>query len=140
LITLSFNTKTNFRRMKILVVDDEEDMQTLFQQRFRREIKDHKVEFAFATSGENALEYLKSLHHEAVLILSDINMPGMSGLELLRLIKQQYKTPPPVVMMVTAYGDAENYNTAMKLGADDFLTKPLDFNLLKEKLKIEANV
>jgi two-component system, chemotaxis family, chemotaxis protein CheY len=126
--------------MKILVVDDEQDMQTLFQQRFRREIKGHKVEFAFATSGENALNYLNQHHHEAVLILSDINMPGMSGLELLKQIKQQYKTPPPVVMMITAYGDAENYNTAMQLGADDFLTKPLDFNLLKEKLKIEANV
>jgi two-component system, chemotaxis family, chemotaxis protein CheY len=63
-------------------------------------------------------------------------MPGMSGLELLGHIKKKFSTPPPVVMMITAYGDAENYNTAKELGADDFLTKPVDFNLLKEKLKL----
>ena len=125
--------------MKILVVDDEKDMQTLFEQRFRREIREQKLQFAFANSGEQALTYLNQHHHEAVLILSDINMPGMSGLELLRVIKQQFASPPPVVMMITAYGDSENYNQAMKLGADDFLTKPLDFNLLKEKLKISVN-
>ncbi len=123
--------------MKILVVDDERDMQTLFEQKFRREIREHKVVFVFAVSGEEALSYLKQYDHEAVLILSDINMPGMSGLELLKHIKQQYRKPPPVVMMITAYGDVENYHQAMQLGADDFLTKPLDFNLLKEKLKIQ---
>ncbi len=122
--------------MKILVVDDEEDMQTLFQQRFRKEIRDGLVDFAFAISGEQALEYMKGNDHEAVLILSDINMPGMSGLELLERIKQKYVTPPPIVMMITAYGDADNYEQAMKLGADDFLTKPVDFKLLKEKLKL----
>ena len=77
------------------------------------------------------------MDHEAVLILSDINMPGMSGLELLKHIKEKYENPPPVVMMITAYGDTENYNQAMKLGADEFLTKPVDFILLKEKLKIK---
>jgi len=122
--------------MKILVVDDEKDMQTLFEQRFRKEIRDHKVEFVFAFSGEEALTYLSLHFHEAVLILSDINMPGMSGLELLEQIKKKYSKPPPRVLMITAYGDAENYNTAMRLGADDFLTKPVDFNLLKEKLNI----
>ena len=121
--------------MKILAVDDEIDMQALFQQKFRKEIRSGEMEFAFATSGEQALKYLTRLDHEAVLILSDINMPGMSGLELLRHIKQKFSHPPPVVMMITAYGDAENYNQAMRLGADDFLTKPLDFSLLKEKLK-----
>lgn len=121
--------------MKILVVDDERDVQTLFEQRFRREIKSGEMEFAFAYSGEEALEYMKDHNHEAVLILSDINMPGMSGLQLLKHIKEKYETPPPVVMMITAYGDAENYNQAMKLGADDFLTKPVDFTLLKDKLK-----
>ncbi|MCW3107799.1 MAG: Fis family transcriptional regulator [Segetibacter sp.] len=125
--------------MKILVVDDEKDMQTLFQQRFRKEIKDHQADFAFASSGEEALHYLEQHHHEAVLILSDINMPGMSGLELLQRIKEKYATPPPVVMMITAYGDSGNYNTAMQLGADDFLTKPIDFHVLKEKLKIPVN-
>jgi two-component system, chemotaxis family, chemotaxis protein CheY len=122
--------------MKILVVDDEHDMQTLFLQKFRKEIRDHATEFVFAFSAEEALRYLNMHVHEAVLILSDINMPGMSGLELLKEIKQKFESPPPKVMMVTAYGDSDNYNQAMRLGADDFLTKPLDFNLLKEKLKI----
>ena len=121
--------------MKILVVDDEKDVQILFEQRFRREIKNNEMEFAFAYSGEEALGYLNNHNHEAVLILSDINMPGMSGLQLLGHIKEKHKLPPPLVMMITAYGDAENYNTAMQLGADDFLTKPLDFSVLKEKLK-----
>lgn len=120
--------------MKILVVDDERDVQHLFQQRFRKEIKAGTLDMAFAFSGEEALEYLNENDHKAVLILSDINMPGMSGLELLEKIKTRYDDPPPVVMMITAYGDAENYNTAKRLGADDFLTKPLDFKLLKEKL------
>ena len=120
--------------MKILVVDDEKDVQVLFEQRFRREIRNKEMEFAFAYSGEEALKYLNEMH-EAVLILSDINMPGMSGLELLRHIKEKHHEPPPLVMMITAYGDADNYNTAMKLGADAFLTKPLEFSLLKEKLK-----
>lgn len=124
--------------MKILVVDDEPDMQALFEQRFRKEVRNGLLEFAFANSGEQALNYLKNHDHEAVLILSDINMPGMTGLQLLDQIKQANYEPPPVVMMVTAYGDAENYNEAMRLGADDFLTKPIDFLLLKEKLKIPA--
>lgn len=122
--------------MKVLVVDDEKDIQTLFEQRFRKEIKDKVLDFVFAFSGEDALKYLNTHEHEAVLILSDINMPGMSGLELLAHIKQKYLKPPPVVMMITAYGDAENFNTAKELGADDFLTKPVDFALLKEKLKV----
>ena len=122
--------------MKILVVDDEKDMEVLFQQRFRKEIRNNEVQFAFASSGEEALIYLSKMEHEAVLILSDINMPGMSGLELLKHIKEKYENPPPVVMMITAYGDTENYEQAMKLGADEFLTKPVDFSLLKEKLKL----
>lgn len=124
--------------MKLLVVDDEQDMQTLFLQRFRREIQDHTVEFAFALSGSEALNYLDHHEHETVLILSDINMPGMSGLELLNRIKKNNYVPPPVVMMITAYGDSENYKQAMKLGADDFITKPIDFTMLKEKIKINS--
>jgi len=125
--------------MKILVVDDEQDIKTLFEQRFRKEIRNGDFSFAFATSGEEALTYMHKHEHEVVLILSDINMPGMSGLELLKRIKKMYAVPPPVVMMITAYGDEENYNKSVSLGADDFLTKPLDFNLLKEKLKNNAN-
>ncbi|MEO9021098.1 MAG: response regulator [Ginsengibacter sp.] len=128
--------------MKILVVDDESDMQTLFEQRFRKEIKTGEMSFVFANSGNEALEYLNHQNpaspterHEFVLILSDINMPGMSGLELLQRIKQKYLAPPPIVMMITAYGDDYNYQQAMSLGADDFLTKPIDFPSLKEKLK-----
>jgi two-component system, chemotaxis family, chemotaxis protein CheY len=124
--------------MKILVVDDERDVQVLFEQRFRKEIKNGEIELAFAFSGEEALLFMKDHEHEAILILSDINMPGMSGLELLRHIKEKYEKPPPIVMMITAYGDDENYNHAMKLGADEFITKPVDFALLKEKLKRSA--
>ena len=124
--------------MKILVVDDEKDTQTLFEQRFRRETKNSLVEFLFAFSGEEALEHLEKLEHEAVLILSDINMPGMSGLELLERIKKKFRTPPPVVMMITAYGDAENFRMAKQLGADDFLTKPVNFIELKQKLNLPS--
>lgn len=121
--------------MKILVVDDEKDIQPLFQQRFRKEIRKGEIDFVFAFSGLEALSRLKECTHEAVLILSDINMPGMSGLELLSQIKQKNHLPPPVVMMITAYGDNENYKKAMDLGADDFLAKPIDFISLKDKIK-----
>lgn len=123
--------------MKILVVDDEADVRALFEQRFRREIRKGEFSFTFAYSGEEALEFLQAHASEVVLILSDINMPGMSGLELLRHIRQQYSAPPPSppqVMMITAYGDAESRQQALQLGANDFLTKPVDFAALKEKL------
>jgi two-component system chemotaxis response regulator CheY len=122
--------------MKILAVDDEKDVQNLFEQRFRKEIKNGEVQFVFANSGNEAIDYLD--HHnnnENIFILSDINMPGMSGLELLQKIKEKFENPSPVVMMITAYGDEYNYKQAMKLGADDLLTKPVDFNVLKQKLK-----
>jgi CheY-like chemotaxis protein len=122
--------------MKILVVDDEQDVKTLFEQRFRKEIKSGRVEFVFSFSGEDALVQLNKWEHEAMLILSDINMPGMSGLQLLENVKKKYMKPPPVVMMITAYGDSENHKIAKELGADDFLTKPVDFTMLKEKLKL----
>jgi two-component system chemotaxis response regulator CheY len=121
--------------MKILVVDDEAVVHPLFLHRFRKEIKSGDVEFNFALSGEEALHFLEEHHSQVILILSDINMPGMSGLELLRNIRHNYEKPPPVVMMITAYGDDENYKQSMELGANDFLTKPLDFNNLKDKLK-----
>ncbi len=120
--------------MKILVVDDERDITTLFLQRFRREIKEGLFEFSFKYSGEEALTFLQEHEHEAILILSDINMPGMSGLELLRRIRVNAPLPPPIVMMITAYGDTESHEQALNLGADDFLNKPLDFNFLKQKL------
>ncbi|ALW86297.1 Fis family transcriptional regulator [Hymenobacter sedentarius] len=127
--------------MKILVVDDELDVKLLFEQRFRREIRDGLLSFAFAFSGEEALNYLSQEQHysEVVLILSDINMPGMSGLELLRNIKVEHPIPPPTVMIITAYGDSESYSKAMQLGASDFLVKPIDFTLLKQKLMPLSN-
>ncbi|MDB5121268.1 MAG: Fis family transcriptional regulator [Sphingobacteriales bacterium] len=124
--------------MKILAVDDELDMQALFEQRFRKEIRDHRVDFAFANSGADAIDYLDKHLHEDVLILSDINMPGMSGFDLLLQIKNKYNKPAPTVMMVTAYSDPDSYNRAMQLGADDFLTKPIDFTLLKAKLHLTS--
>lgn len=81
----------------------------------------------FAFSGEHAFSYLQEHSHETVLILSDINMPGMSGLQLLRKIKETYESPKPHVIIMTAYGGDENYRLAMDNGADDFLTKPVDF-------------
>ncbi len=120
---------------KILVVDDETDVKDLFLQRFRREIRNAEFQLHFANSGEEALTYLADHTSEVVLILSDINMPGMSGFELLRHIREDFRIPPPpVVMMITAYGDPESQQQAVQLGANDFLTKPLDFAALKQKL------
>lgn len=117
----------------VLVVDDEEDVQFLFKQRFRREIKAALLAFHFVFSGEEALAYL---HQEGaaniVLVLSDINMPGMTGLELLRQIKHDFGGMP--VHMITAYGNEETHQKAIAYGADGYLTKPLDFNLLKQTL------
>lgn len=122
--------------MHILVVDDEADVKELFEQRFRREIRAGEFQLAFANSGEEALTYLSGHASEVVLILSDINMPGMSGFELLRHIRHDFTAPPPpVVMMITAYGDPDSQQQAVALGANDFLTKPLDFGLLKQKLR-----
>ena len=118
---------------KIMVVDDEADVELLFRQRFRREIKAGKAQLYFALSGEAALGYLQDEGAaEIVLILSDINMPGMNGLELLKIIKERF--PHLEVFMITAYSDEYNYRMAMEYGADDYLTKPLDFVALKQKI------
>jgi CheY-like chemotaxis protein len=119
--------------MKIMVVDDEEDVQLLFRQKFRKEIKKGQIEFHFAFSAMEALEYLNSQPENCVvLILSDINMPGMNGLELLKIIKEKFSNLK--VFMITAYGDEENYRIAMEYGADDYLHKPVEFDNLKEKI------
>lgn len=125
--------------MKVLIVDDEADVQPLFLQRFRREIKNNEIELSFSKSGEEAFAYLQDHASEKVVILSDINMPGISGLDLLKQVREKYKEEPPTIMMVTAYGDEENYQRAMAFGADDFLTKPLDFTVLKDKIKTLAS-
>jgi CheY-like chemotaxis protein len=123
--------------MQVLVVDDEVDMGMLFQQRFRKELRAQKVNFAFANSGIEALDYLRSHSSESITVLSDINMPGMSGLELLRHINEEFETSKPDVYMITAYGDSENYQRAIGLGATDLFTKPLDFTLLRQKLQLQ---
>jgi len=118
----------------ILVVDDENDVQVLFEQRFRREVRNGEVSFAFAFNADSAIDYLMSNAEKVTLILSDINMPGKSGLDLLARVKEEFSKPPPVMVMITAYGDDANYQKALQLGADDFFTKPVDFVKLKERI------
>jgi two-component system, response regulator, stage 0 sporulation protein F len=119
--------------VSILIVDDEPDVAELFRQRFRREAREGTYVLHFATSGEQALDLLNEVRPELIVILSDINMPGMDGLTLLGEIKR--RRPDLPVMMVTAYGDDERRKRAVEGGAMDFLTKPVDFELLKENLR-----
>jgi len=120
--------------VSILVVDDEPDVAELFRQRFRREVRGGTYVMHFATSGEDALQQLASgIEPQLIVILSDINMPGMDGLHLLGEIRQRFPGLP--VMMVTAYGDDERRRRASDLGACEFLAKPVDFDALKEQLQ-----
>jgi CheY-like chemotaxis protein len=120
--------------VSILVVDDEPDVADLFRQRFRREAREGPYVMHFAASGEEALERLNhTIEPQLIVILSDINMPGMDGLALLQEIKT--RRPDLPVMMVTAYGDDERRRRADELGAFDFLTKPVDFDQLKAQLR-----
>ena len=125
--------------VSILVVDDEPDVALLFRQQFRREIRDGTYVMHIANSGEMALEQLNSgIEPTLIVILSDINMPGMDGLQLLDAIKSLY--PHLTVIMVTAYGDDERRRRASDLGAAEFLTKPVNFEILKEQLRQLPNV
>jgi CheY-like chemotaxis protein len=109
--------------ISVLIVDDEPDVMTLFRRKFRRELRNGSYTFSFAESGEAALELLnKDVKPELVLILSDINMPGMSGIELLGRTKEMRPDLP--VTMITAYGDEERRKAAFALGAADFVAKP----------------
>ena len=120
--------------LSILIVDDEPDVAELFRQRFRREVRQGLYVLHFAASGEEAMEKLDTgIRPELIVILSDINMPGMDGLTLLREIKTRWADLP--VMMVTAYGDDERRRRADEYGALEFITKPVDFDLLKEQLR-----
>ncbi|MGA7263632.1 MAG: response regulator, partial [Stellaceae bacterium] len=108
----------------ILLVDDEPDLETLVQQKFRRQIRDGQVRFLFARDGAEALEMLGD-HGSVDMVVSDINMPRMDGLTLLQKIQEG--DDPLSTVIVSAYGDMANIRTAMNRGAFDFLTKPIDF-------------
>jgi CheY-like chemotaxis protein len=122
------------RSASILVVDDEPDVADLFRQRFRREARQGTYVMHFAASGAEALDRLaEEIEPTLIAVLSEINMPGMDGLELLGEIRQRRPNLP--VMMVTAYGDDERRRRARELGAFEFITKPVDFDQLKEQLR-----
>src|SRR5436305_582804 len=117
-----------------MVADDEPDVAELFRQRFRREARQGTYVLHFAGSGEEALQQLANeIEPQLIVILSDINMPGMDGLTLLREIKKLRPELP--VMMVTAYGDDERRRKAAEHGAAEFITKPVDFEMLKQQLQ-----
>lgn len=120
--------------MKILIVDDEKDVEMLFRQKFRKEIKQEDLELVFAFSGQEAIEILEESNPPSVVyVFSDINMPGMTGIELLQIIKKKF--PQIKVSMISAYGDSENYNRAINSGAKEFFTKPIDFTSLKREIR-----
>ena len=120
--------------VSVLIVDDEADVAELFRQRFRREVRQGTCVLHFADSAEDALEKLADgVDPQLIVILSDINMPGMDGLALLREIKERWPEYP--VIMVTAYGDEERRRRASEFGAAEFLSKPVDFDFLKQQLR-----
>lgn len=120
--------------MKILIVDDEPDVELLFRQKFRKEIRHENLELVFAFSGEEALNILGQTDPPSVMyVFSDINMPGMTGLDLLEAVKERY--PQIQVSMISAYGDTDNYQKAIDSGAKAFFTKPIDFDSLKTEIR-----
>ena len=117
----------------ILVVDDEPDVEALFRQQFRREVKSGRFAMEFAASAPDALVRAAEINEPSlILILSDINMPGMSGLEMLPKVRAERPDVP--VIMITAYGDAETRRKAIEHGAEGLLTKPIDFALLRVEI------
>ena len=117
----------------ILVVDDETDMETLFRQQFRRDLRAGRFDMQFASSAQQALTMIEGSERDIILVLSDINMPGMNGLELLSRIK--VARPDLPVVMVTAYGDAETRRRTLAGGAEGLLPKPIDFALLRAEVE-----
>lgn len=116
-----------------MVVDDEQDIQFLYEQRFRRELRQNQITLCFTLSAEEALKQLQNNKSKCFsLILTDINMPGMNGLELLKIIKEKF--PHLKVFILTAYDDENNYQIAQQYGADDYIIKPIEFNKLKQKI------
>ena len=118
----------------ILVVDDETDVEALFRQQFRRELKAQRFEILFAQSAIQALQQIQEFSDASlILILSDINMPGMSGLDLLP--KAKAVRPDVPVIMITAFGDTETKRRALESGAEALFTKPIDFSLLRSEIE-----
>ncbi len=119
--------------VRVLVVDDEPDVEMLFRQQFRRELRERVYTLDFALSASTALAILDdAIGEQIILLVSDINMPGMSGLDLLPIVKTRRPSLP--VFMISAYGDAETVTTARACGADEFFTKPVDFPKLKQDI------
>jgi DNA-binding NtrC family response regulator len=117
----------------VLVVDDEPDVEALFRQQFRRDLRSQRFMMDFANSASDALKRIGStIEQSLILILSDINMPGMTGLEMLPKVKEMRPEVP--VIMITAYGDPDTKRRAMESGASGLLTKPIDFTLLREEI------
>jgi CheY-like chemotaxis protein len=117
----------------VLVVDDEPDVEALFRQQFRRDLRAQRFVMDFASSAPDALARVGStIEHSLILILSDINMPGMTGLEMLPKVKEMRPDVP--VIMITAYGDADTRRKALENGAADLLTKPIDFVTLRQEI------
>ena len=121
----------------ILVVDDEADVEVLFRQQFRHDLREGRFAMEFAQSGNMALQRISNATDQPIiLILSDINMPGMSGLELLR--KAKAAQPDVPIVMITAYGDAETKRKALENGAEALLTKPIDFGMLRSEINMRV--
>jgi CheY-like chemotaxis protein len=117
----------------VLVVDDEPDVEALFRQQFRRDLRAQRFLMDFANSAPDALARVgDTREHSLILVLSDINMPGMTGLEMLPKVKEMRPDVP--VIMITAYGDAETKRKAIAGGASGLLTKPIDFGMLREEI------
>jgi CheY-like chemotaxis protein len=117
----------------VLVVDDEPDVEALFRQQFRHDLRAQRFVMDFAISGTDALVRIaNTIEQSLILILSDINMPGMTGLEMLPKVKEIRPDVP--VIMITAYGDSETKRRAIEGGAEGLLTKPIDFTLLREEI------
>jgi CheY-like chemotaxis protein len=123
----------------VLVVDDEPDVAELFRQHFRRDLRAGRFQMEFASSAREALARIAGLLESSlILILSDINMPGMTGLEMLPEVKKLRPDVP--VIMITAYGDAETKRRALELGAEGLLTKPMDFGLLRDQIGLRLTL
>ena len=117
----------------VLVVDDESDVEALFRQQFRRDLRAQRFVMEFANSAADALARIAgTIEQPLILILSDINMPGMTGLEMLP--KAREMRPDVPVIMITAYGDPDTKRKAIESGASGLLTKPIDFSLLREEI------